>query len=188
MQAHSQTGMKKQLIIQIQDVWQMCCSTQQEHFIDLLSVKPAANEGLWFSVWLLMAKIRCSTVCILALLALFVCQSVCLCTILEVWCATIWWASDLEWVQVVFYPPSTIHPRQLSDHNRPLTHNMTNAARVALSFWPLSCLFLSFLSLLFSLCFCLSVDTTFPLPMEPKSWPAKLCNASLTKCDQPLAL
>lgn len=90
----------KQLIIQTQDVRQMCCSKQREHFIDLLSVKPAANEGLWFSLWLLIAKIRCSTVCMHTGTVNFDRLSVrwCLCAVLEVWYATIWLASDLEWV------------------------------------------------------------------------------------------
>lgn len=40
----------------MQDVRQMCCSKYHQHFIDLLSVKPAANKGVWFSVRLLMEK------------------------------------------------------------------------------------------------------------------------------------
>lgn len=52
--------MQNQLITQMQVVWQMCFSKQQ-HFIDLFSVKPTVNGGLWF-VWLLITKIWCVTV------------------------------------------------------------------------------------------------------------------------------
>lgn len=47
----------------MQDVRQMCCSKYHQHFIDLLSVKPAANEGMWFSVQLLMEKKKSDVQC-----------------------------------------------------------------------------------------------------------------------------
>lgn len=75
------------------------------------------------------------------------------------WRATIWWTSDPEWVWVEFHPPSTAHPRLLSNQNHPLTCNMTSAARAALSSWPSSHPFLFLLSFLLSLYFCLLVDT-----------------------------
>lgn len=66
---------------------------------------------------------------------------------------------------------------------------MASTAGEALSIWHSSCLFFSFLSFLFPLYFCLSVDSLrFSLLMEPGSWPAKHCDVPLTNCGQPLAL